>query len=312
MGSHDGNRVARRAASSHADQAAGAREKDRTRFRADENGARRTPSERARQDGLSRAEAQGRSSSDRPDVFLHVPELHVGEIYLDVESLDAHLSLQARLANLVELTAGVHVHVGKVELDIKDVDAKAVLKVRLENLSNILDRALATVERNPEILLGLLDTAGTAVESVGQTAQQAVQPGGAVSSLTDEVTEVGKAALGPGGAATEAASTAGDVAKEAVGRGGAASKAAEGVTDTTADVTRSGGPALESVGGAADRVTGNGGDAAPEEARGARRGPRETRHAAAARSRQPGRPGSSDRLRRQGRHRDEGEADDGR
>src|SRR4029077_15208675 len=126
-------------------------------------------------------------------------------IYLDVENLDAHLSLEARMANLVQLTAGVHVHIGKVELDIKDVDARAVLKVRLENLYNILDRALTTVDRNPEILQGLLNTAGNAVESVGATARQAVQPGGAVSRLADEVGEAGKQALGPGGAAAEAA-----------------------------------------------------------------------------------------------------------
>ncbi len=262
----------------------------------------------------------GRASSDKPDVFLHVPELHVGEIHLDVESLDAHLSLQARLANLVELTAGVHVHVGKVALDIKDVEAKAVLKVRLENLYGILDRALTTVERNPEILQGLLNTAGTAVDSIGQTAQQAVQPGGAVSSLTDEVAAVGQEALGPGGAATEAVGSAGVVAQEAVRPGGAAARAAQGVTDTTSHAAQPGGAASEAA-GATDRVTEDGGDAAPEAAPRVRRAPeaaprvrrdvRDTRHATAG-SRQPGRPGSSGRIRRQGRHQGEGEADDGR
>ena len=245
----------------------------------------------------------GRLPDDKPDVFLHVPELHVGEIHLDVESLDAHLSLQARLANLVELTAGVHVHVGKVELDIKDVEAKALLKVRLENLYNILDRALTTVERNPEILQGLLSTAGAAVESVGQTAQQAVQPGGAVSSLTEGVAAAGREALGPGGVATEAVDSAGRVAEEAVGPGGAAGKAAEGVTDTTSHAAQAGGAAAEAAGaeaaGAADRVAGREGDAVPEATRDTRRNARDTRHAAAPGSRQPGQPGTSGRFGRQ-------------
>lgn len=304
MGSDAGGRAVRRPESNHAGRT-GAMDEYRARSRADGSGARRTRSGPAGQDALSATETQG-ASSDKPDVFLHVPELHVGEIHLDVESLDAHLSLQARLANLVELTAGVHVHVGKVELDIKDVDARALLKVRLENLYNILDRALTTVERNPEILQGLLSTAETAVESVGQTAQQAVQPGGAVNSLTEGVTEVGREALGPGGAATEAVSSAGGVAKEAVGRGGVVARAAEDVTDTTSHVAGTAGAAAEST-GAADRATG---DAAPRDVR---RGVRDTRHAAPlSGSRQPGRPGASGRPRRQGRHRDDREADDGR
>ena len=193
---------------------------------------------RGTQDARSGPGTQGRAPSDKPDVFLHVPDLHVGEIYLDVEDLDAHLSLQARLANLVQIVAGVHVHVGKVELDIKDVGAEALLKVRLENLYSILDRALTTVDRNPEILLGLLETADTAVGTIGETARQAVQPGGAVSELAGDVGEAGKQALGPGGAATEAASKVGGAAQEAVGPAGAVSesasavgRAAEGVGD---------------------------------------------------------------------------------
>src|SRR6185437_10048737 len=172
----------------------------------------RSMQERSRQgtqDARSGPGTQGRPPSDRPDVFLHVPDLHVGEIYLDVENLDAHLSLQARLANLVQIVAGVHVHIGNVELDIKDVDAEALLKVRLENLYKILDRALTTVDRNPEILQSLLETADSAVGTVGEAAREAVQPGGAVSELAGDVGDAGKQALGPGGAATEAAGKVG-------------------------------------------------------------------------------------------------------
>jgi hypothetical protein len=226
---------------------------------------RRARSEQGARDARRGPGTQGRAPSDKPDVFLHVPDLHVGEIYLDVEELDAHLSLQARLANLVELVAGVHVHIGKVELDIKDVGAQALLKVRLENLYAILDRALTTVDRNPEVLQGLLDTVGTAVEGVGETAQQAVRPGGAVSSLADNVGEVGKEALGPGGAAAEAVGTVGGAAQQAVRPGGAVTEAAHGLTDTAAQAVQPGGAvseATEVTGRAAADVSDNAVDVA--------------------------------------------------
>ncbi len=210
-----------------------------------EAGTARKPSARSTREARAGPGTQRRPPSDKPDVFLDIPDVHVGEIHLDVESLDAHLSLQARLATLVELVAGVHVHIDKVELDIKDVGAEVVLKVRLENLYQLLDRALTTVDRNPEILQGLLDTVGTTAGSLGETAQQAVRPGGAVSSLADNVGQVGRQALGPGGAATEAVGSVGGAAGEAVG-----------------DVGGAAGEAVGNVGGAAGKAVGDVGDAA--------------------------------------------------
>jgi hypothetical protein len=124
------------------------------------------------------AALEGRQPSPEPDVFMDVPKVQVEEIYLDVEGLDAHLSLRTKLANLVQLVAGVHVHCGKIELDVKGVEAEAMLKVRLENLYDILDRALTTTDRNPQILEALLKTLDTAVDDIGQTAQTALGPQG--------------------------------------------------------------------------------------------------------------------------------------
>jgi hypothetical protein len=117
--------------------------------------------------------------SPEPDVFLNVPDLHVDEISLDVENLDAHLALQARLANLLELRAGAHVAIDTVELEIKGVAVKAMLKIRLENVYAILDRALTTIDRNPQVLEHVLDTAehalgpdgavGGALEGLGKS-----------------------------------------------------------------------------------------------------------------------------------------------
>jgi hypothetical protein len=144
--------------------------------------------------GMSKAEesntggkAMGRPPADEPDVYVFVPELQVGELNIDVERLDAHLALRAEVANLVNLVAGVHVGVDKVKIDLKDVKAECELKVRLENTYNILDRTLTTLDDNPDIVKGLLDTADSAVETTGQVGQQATKPGGALSELTSGV-----------------------------------------------------------------------------------------------------------------------------
>ena len=155
----------------------------------------RARQERGTQDARSGPGMQGRNPSDEPDVFVDVPKVHVGEIYFDVEHLDAHLSLRAKVANLVQIVAGVNVHVGKVELDIKDIDAQAMLKVRLENLYDILDRTLTTLDRHPEILQSLLNTVDSAVDDIGHTAQQALGPGGAVGQAVNTVGQVGQATM---------------------------------------------------------------------------------------------------------------------
>jgi hypothetical protein len=129
----------------------------------------------------------GRPPADEPDVYVFVPQVHVGELCIDVERLEAHLALRAQVANLVNLVAGVHVAVDKVKIDLKDVDAEAEMKVRLENTYNILDRTLSTLDENPQVVEKLLDTADTAVQETGRIGQEATKPGGTLSELTSGV-----------------------------------------------------------------------------------------------------------------------------
>jgi hypothetical protein len=148
-----------------------------------EDGGNMSKAEEAQTGG----KAMGRPPADEPDVYVDVPEVHVGELNIDVEQLQAHLALRAQVANLVNLAAGVQLSVDKVKIDLKDVDAKAELKVRLENTYNILDRTLTTLDENPEIVKGLLETADTAVQETGQIGEKATQPEGAVSQLSSGV-----------------------------------------------------------------------------------------------------------------------------
>jgi hypothetical protein len=149
----------------------------------------------------------GRAPSDEPDVFIDVPKLQVGKLEIDVERLQAHLALRAQVANLVALVAGAHAEVDKVKILIEDVDVAALLKVRLHNTYNILDRTLTTIDENPEIVLGLVDTVGAAVEQVGEIGTEAAKPGGALSELTSGVGDtVGKL----GGSLGDTVGTLGD------------------------------------------------------------------------------------------------------
>ena len=90
--------------------------------------------------------------SGEPDVLLHVPELRVDEIILDVEDLRAHVSVQADVLNLLRLSVGADVQLGGVHLEIRGVEAQALLKVRLDKVAEIINRVLATIDRNPEIV----------------------------------------------------------------------------------------------------------------------------------------------------------------
>ena len=64
-------------------------------------------------------------------MYLNVPELHVGRIELDVEQLSADINLNAKVANLVQLNAGVQISIQKVNVTISEVDAEVELVVRL-------------------------------------------------------------------------------------------------------------------------------------------------------------------------------------
>ncbi|MBQ0978370.1 hypothetical protein [Micromonospora sp. M61] len=124
-----------------------------------------------------------------PDVVLQIPQVKVEQIYVEVDNLDASVSLRARLGSLLQLDVGVQAHLGTVKIDIKGVEAEAMLEVRLDELRGILDSALRTIERNPQIIESVVKTVDTAVNQVGQTAQQALGPDGPLSQTLQQATQ---------------------------------------------------------------------------------------------------------------------------
>jgi hypothetical protein len=197
--------------------------------------------------------AEGEVHSDEPDVLLDAPVVKVDEINLEVEELRARVSLQAEVLQLLRLNVGADVFIGQVALEIKGVEAQALLKVRLENVTRILDRALTTIDRNPEILKPIAESVGSTVEDVGGGAGQAVgalgegtgsaveEVGAGASSVVEEVgedagsaiEEVGEeagSAVGDGGEGVgEAVEDTGETATRTVqGAGGTVGQAARG------------------------------------------------------------------------------------
>jgi hypothetical protein len=125
------------------------------------------------------------NGADQPDVLLDIPNLSVDEITLDVQNLQAHVSLDARVANLVKITAGVDASIDKVNLTIKGVQASVLLIVRLDNVKDIVTKTLDTLDKNPQIVERLLQTVDNTVGTVGGVANTALQPGGVISQTVN-------------------------------------------------------------------------------------------------------------------------------
>lgn len=105
------------------------------------------------------------SSSTPPDVHLNVPTLSVGRIELDVDNLEANINLNAQVASLVTLNAGVAVSIQEVNLTISDVEAELELVVRLNHLADIVNRVFQSLDLNP-LLISTLNNVTSILEPI--------------------------------------------------------------------------------------------------------------------------------------------------
>jgi hypothetical protein len=115
-----------------------------------------------------------------PDVYLNVPTLSVGRIELDVDNLQADINLNAAVAGLVTINAGVAVSIQKVNLTITDVSAELELIVRLGHLVDIVNRVFQSLDLNP-LLINVLNNVTSIVDTVI----------GAVDGLLGSITQGG-------------------------------------------------------------------------------------------------------------------------
>ncbi|HYD39002.1 MAG TPA: hypothetical protein VEA60_15390 [Allosphingosinicella sp.] len=139
---------------------------------------RNAPARGAQSTALAQAVSQGQ---DQPDVLLDIPNLSVDEINLEVNNLQVHIALDARLANLLKLTAGADASIDQVKIGIKGVQATATLVVRLDNVRAIIERTLQTLDNNPQLVSQLLSTVDNTVNTVGGVADNAVGTVGGIA-----------------------------------------------------------------------------------------------------------------------------------
>lgn len=131
--------------------------------------------------------ATAASSSTAPDVYLNVPQLSVGRIELDVDNLQADINLNANVASLVTINAGVAVSIQNINLTITDVEAELELVVRLGNLVDIVNRVFQSLDLNP-LLINTLNNVTSAVTGALPTIVGAVD--GLLGSITQGGTQL--------------------------------------------------------------------------------------------------------------------------
>jgi hypothetical protein len=154
------------------------------------------------------------------DVIVDVPNLCVQRIRLRVQNVDAHLALNARVANLVSVRAGADVHIGEVDLGINGVRAQALLLVDLDNVVYVVDRALQFVDDNPQIVSQLVGTVQNTLGTVGGVANTALRPGGVVDQTVGVVGQTLNNVTAPGGVLSQTVNTLGQTVQRTLDTSG--------------------------------------------------------------------------------------------
>jgi len=163
---------------------------------------------------------QAMQGNDQPDVLLDIPNLSVDELTIEVNNLQVDISLDARLANLLKLTAGANASIDQVKIGIKGVQAQATLIVRLDNVRAIIERTLQTLDNNPQLVTQLLSTVDNTVNTVGGVANSTVGTVGNIAGTalrSGQVLDLARTGLTE---VSRTVNTAGQTVRRARDRGG--------------------------------------------------------------------------------------------
>lgn len=164
--------------------------------------------------------------AEEPDVLLDVPQLQVEEISLDVEELRAHVSVEADVLNLLNLSIGVDAQLSGVHLEIKGVEAQVLLKVRLDKIAEIIDRVLTTIDHHPEIVGQIVPPLAATAGQPGQAARRAGTE--LADTATSAVGDVESSSAEVTGDTSSSETTPGDQAVEAPEPDGSSAEAGQG------------------------------------------------------------------------------------
>jgi hypothetical protein len=98
-----------------------------------------------------------------PDVFIDIPKLEIDKLDLYVENLDAKVTVAANVGNLVGLNVGVDASVRQINVSLSGVRAQLRVEARLQKIVDIIARTLTSLDKNPQLLLGLVNNIGVGV-----------------------------------------------------------------------------------------------------------------------------------------------------
>ena len=110
------------------------------------------------------------------DILVDVPQLKLDSLHLLLDSLDAQVRVNARVAGLLQLEVQADVHVDSLVLDLAGLDAKARVEVRLDNLTRILVQLLTTLQENPALGETLLGAARSTLAPGSERASPGTSP----------------------------------------------------------------------------------------------------------------------------------------
>ena len=129
----------------------------------------------------------------------------MGRIDLDVENLQADINLNANVASLVSINAGVALSIQKVNLTIVDVQAQLELVVRLGHLVDIVNRVFSSLDLNP-LLITTLNNVTSALQpivgAVDGLLGSVTQGGTSLSFLVDNLGNIVQQVAGANGSPT--------------------------------------------------------------------------------------------------------------
>lgn len=142
------------------------------------SGKKEAPDTTATLQPVANAEPEDWLGSNRdPDVMLSVPNVGIDHIGLNVKNLHAHVDLNAKVLDLVQLHVGADVGIEEVDLQIDNVRVQAMLKVKLEKVREIVGDVVGLLDHHPEILSDLTGGLGRGLEGALSR-----KPGGSNSS----------------------------------------------------------------------------------------------------------------------------------
>jgi len=106
-----------------------------------------------------------------PDVFLNAT-VHVGFIGIDVQDLTAKVNIDAKVLHLLTFNAGLDLQIDRVRLSIENVDARVTLQARLGNLVLMIRDVLDSLDLNP-----IISELGNGVGTITNAVRDVLAPG---------------------------------------------------------------------------------------------------------------------------------------